>query len=524
MRSHPSLGATPLSFASAVLGTLLLAAPLSAQSTGDAARLREQVRRWRTANDVGVLGELRALLAMPNLASDSAGIRTNARAIVAMLEKRGVRAELLEAPGTPPAVFGELRVPGATRTVVLYAHYDGQPVDSARWASAPWTPVLRDGVLGAGGKDIPFPTRPGTVQGEWRLYARSASDDKGPIVVMLAALDALKAAGRRPAVNVKFFLEGEEEAGSAHLADMLARHREKLAADLWLFADGPVHQSRRFQVVYGVRGVSDLELTVYGPLRPLHSGHYGNFAPNPIVLLSELVTSLRAADGRIMVDGLLDHVPPPTAAELRAIAAVPAVDSALRHELGVAQPWGGGRPYLEALLAPSINLRGVSAGGVGAGGSNTISTEARASIDFRLVPRLTPELVREHVERHLRARGWHVTHAEPTPGERRAHARIVRLEWGTGGYPAVRASMDAPASRALVRAVNGALAQTALEVPTLGGSLPLHVFEQVLGAPVIVLPVVNHDNNQHGHNENVRLQNLWDGIELYAGVLAGLRW
>ena len=516
----------------AALALLLVAAPAAvpeaaaqdARAEREAAALRGQVQRWRRANDVRILGELRDLLALPNLASDPVRIRENARAVADLLERRGIRAELLEAPGSPPAVYGELRVPGATRTVVLYAHYDGQPVDSARWASAPWTPVLRDGVLGAGGRDIPFPAKAGALDGEWRLYARSASDDKGPIVVMLAALDALRAAGRQPAVNLKFFFEGEEEAGSAHLADMLARHREKLAADLWLFADGPVHQSRRFQIVYGVRGVSDLELTVYGPLRPLHSGHYGNFAPNPVVLLSELVTSLRASDGRILVPGMLADVTAPTDAERRAIAAVPAVDSSLRYELGVAQPWGEGRSYLEGLLLPSINLRGVAAGGVGSAGSNTISTEARASIDFRLVPRLTPERVRAHVEQHLRTTGWHVLHAEPSVEERRTHARLVRLDWGDGGYPAVRASMDAPASRALARAVAGALGQPAYEIPTAGGSLPLHVFEQVLRVPVIVLPVVNHDNNQHGHNENVRLQNLWDGIELYAGVLAALRW
>ena len=515
-------------FAAAAL--LLALAPLShsigtagaQRGATDPDRLRASVRRWRQANDVRILGELRDFLAIPNLASDSANIRENARRLTAMLERRGVRARLLESPGSPPAVYGELTVPGATRTVVLYAHYDGQPVDPARWASPPWTPTLRDGPLPAG-REIPFPTAPGSVQGEWRVYARSASDDKSPAVAMLAALDALRAAGVPPAVNVKFFFEGEEEAGSAHLREMLTRHRDLLKADLWLFADGPVHQSRRPQVVYGVRGVYDVELTVYGPARALHSGHYGNWAPNPLVLVSHLVSSLRDADGRITIAGFMDDVTAPTEAERRAIAAVPSADSALRVELQLSRTEADGAPLLERLLLPALNVRGIQGGATGAGAANAIATEARASIDFRLVPRQTPARIRELVEAHVRAQGYHVVHDVPTPDERMRHPRVARLDWGPG-YPAVRTPIDAPVARAVAAAVRSAIGAAPIEVPSLGGSLPLFEFAEVLGAPVVVLPMVNHDNNQHAANENLRLQNLWEGIELYAGVLAALRW
>ena len=512
-------------------GALLLAlAPLSVsigtaeaqRSAPDPDRLRASVRRWRQANDVRILGELRDFLAIPNLASDSANIRENARRLAAMLERRGVRARLLESPGSPPAVYGELTVPGATRTVVLYAHYDGQPVDSARWASPPWTPTLRDGPL-PGGREIPFPTAPGSVEGEWRLYARSASDDKSPAVAMLAALDALRAGGVQPAVNLKFFFEGEEEAGSAHLREMLTRHRELLHADLWLFADGPVHQSRRPQVVYGVRGVSGLELTVYGPARALHSGHYGNWAPNPLVMLSHLVASMRDAEGRITIAGFMDDVMPPTVAERRAIAAVPSADSALRVELQLGRTEGAGRPLLEQLLLPALNVRGIEGGATGAGAANAVPTAARASVDFRLVPRQTPARIRELVEAHVRAQGYHVVHDVPTAEVRRAHARVAQLDWGPG-YPAVRTPVDAPVARAVAGAVRAATGAPPIEVPSLGGSLPLFEFVEVLGVPVVVLPMVNHDNNQHAADENLRLQNLWEGIELYAGVMAALRW
>ncbi len=251
--------------------------------------LRRRVATWRAAREVPIVEELRELLAIPNVASDSVNIRRNAGRIVSMLERRGATARLLESPGSPPAVYGELLTPGATRTVVFYAHYDGQPVDSARWATPPWKVVLREGPLTEGAREIPFPTAGGRFDPEWRIYARSASDDKSPIVAMLTALDGLKALGVARSINLKFFFEGEEEAGSEHLGEMLRRHASLLEADLWLFGDGPVHQSRRPKINFGVRGVMGVDLTVYGPIRPLHSGHYGNWAPNPNVMLAHLI-------------------------------------------------------------------------------------------------------------------------------------------------------------------------------------------------------------------------------------------
>lgn len=502
---------------------LALAAPLALHAqTSHPQRLRDQIRTYRQAHDVEIVRELAELLAIPNLASDPAGIRRNAAHLRTMLERRGIATRLLESPaGGPPAVFGELRTPGATRTVTFYAHYDGQPVDTSEWVTPPWSPVLRDRLHGEGGRVIPIPTTPGSVQGEWRLYARSAGDDKSPIVAMLAAIDALRANRTPLTVNLKFFLEGEEEAGSGHLRPLLERHADLLKADVWLFGDGPVHQSRRQQIVFGVRGVTGLEMTVYGPGRALHSGHYGNWAPNPIVLLANLVASMRNDDGRITIAGFGDDVAPATDADRQALRTIPAVDSSLRHELQLAGTEGGNAPLMERILLPALNLRGFEGGHVGAFASNTISTEARASIDFRLVPDQTPQRIRQLVEAHARSQGFWVTDHDPTPAERRAHARIVKMTW-EAGYPATRASMDSPIARALVSAVQEALDYPVVRVPILGGSLPMYTFEEMLRVPLIVLPIVNHDNSQHASNENLRLQNLFDGMEVYAMVLARL--
>jgi len=474
---------------------------------GDAARSHV------AAHGPAILRELADLVALPNVASDLEAMRVNASRLEEMLARRGIATRRLEVDGAPPALFGELPVLGAERTLVFYAHYDGQPVDPAEWATPPFVPTLVDG-----DRVIPLPRDGEPVGDEWRLRGRSASDDKAPIVAILAAIDALRAANVPLRSNVKLFLEGEEEAGSPHLRAILAKHADLLAADAWLFCDGPVHPTRRMQIVFGVRGVLSLGVTVYGPDRALHSGHYGNVAPNPAAALAHLVASLRAPDGLIRVKGILDDVRPPTDAERRAIAALPPLDPAAEFSFAALE--GGEKSAAEALLRPALNVDGLLAGGVGDKASNAVPSVARAAIDFRLVPDQTPEGVRARVEAHLAAEGWRVVHEEPDAATRRAHARIVRLDWGDGGYAAVRTPLDLPIARAIVRAVGDALGEPPLLVPTLGGSLPLAHFAEATRAPLLIVPIVNHDNSQHAPNENLRLRNLWDGIATYAAILA----
>jgi acetylornithine deacetylase/succinyl-diaminopimelate desuccinylase-like protein len=371
------------------------------------------------------------------------------------------------------------------------------------------------------GAVIPMPTQPGTVEGEWRVYARSASDDKSPIVAVLTALDALRAANIAPSVNLKFYFEGEEEAGSPHLREALMRHRDLLAGDVWIFGDGPVHQSRRQQVVFGVRGTMGVELTTYGPARPLHSGHYGNWAPNPLVLMASLIASVRDPDGKILIEHFYDDVQPISRAERVAIAAVPAPDSSLRAELQLAATEANNAPLAERIMLPALNVRGISGGNVGELAANAIPTTANASIDFRLVPRQTPANVRRLFEEHARRQGLYVVHRDPTPEERLRYARILKLDWEEG-YAASRADMTLPVSRAVVRAVEMGTGDRVFVIPTSGGSAGLYHFDEVLHTPIITVPIVNHDNNQHAANENLRLQNLFDGMQVYAGLIAHL--
>jgi acetylornithine deacetylase/succinyl-diaminopimelate desuccinylase-like protein len=484
--------------------------------------LRDSVRSWRAAHEKEIVRELEDLLALPNVATRVADVERNADRLTEMLARRGFAVQRLSAgEGTPPALYGELRVPGAQRTVVFYAHYDGQPVDQKGWLSDPFKPVLRTGPLGEGVKDVDLASVAGPLDPEWRLYARSASDDKAPIVAMLAALDALRAAGRQPSVNVKLFLEGEEEQGSPHLREILQRYAPLLAADAWLLCDGPVHPTRRMQLFYGARGVAGLDLTVYGPIRPLHSGHYGNWAPNPAVMLVHLLASLRDEEGRILIPGFYDDVRPLTAAEKQAVAAMPAVEEGLEDELGLGRTEGNGARLEDQLMKPALNLRGLRAAEVGAAAANAIPTEAEASIDFRLVPDQTPEKVRQRVEDFLRGQGWFLADAPPDRQTRRAHPRIAHLRWSLD-YPAARTDMSLPVSRAVAKVVTQAVGGPVVQAPMLGGSVPMYLFTETLKVPLIGVPIVNHDNNQHGINENLRLQNLWDGIEVFAALMAEL--
>src|ERR1700684_3912165 len=336
---------------------------------GGAAKVVQQVREDRVQHEGEIVRELAEGLAIPNVANDEANIQKNAARLVEMLKVRGVETELLPIAGRGPVVFGNLMSPGAKHTVIFYAHYDGQPVDAAAWTDGkPFEPVLRDNSIEGGGKRIPFPDAGvvGAYKDDWRIYARSASDDKSPIVAILAAIDALRAQKIPIGVNVKMIFEGEEEAGSTNLERTMQAHKDLLGADLLITCDGPVHPSGRPLIFFGARGDVGLDVTVYGPVRALHSGHYGNWAPNPAMELSRLLASMTDANGRVTIPGYYDDVIPLSALEKEWLAKMPDNDAELASSLGIAKPDGGGRKLVELLQQPSLNIRGLSSAYVGA--------------------------------------------------------------------------------------------------------------------------------------------------------------
>jgi acetylornithine deacetylase/succinyl-diaminopimelate desuccinylase-like protein len=465
----------------------------------------ERARSHWNGSGAEILSSFADFISIPNVAADPEGLEATARWIVDRYAERGVELTTYAIDGAPPVVHGRVAGDPDGPTIGIYAHYDGQPVDPAQWSSPPFTATLRTTKLEDGGAVIPLPEPGDTVDPEWRMYARGTSDDRAPIVALLAALDSVE----ERTANLVLLFEGEEEEGSPHLPRYLADLRDELAADVWLICDGPVHQSGRAQVALGVRGFAELEIEIFGPPHDLHSGHYGDTAVNPIVALSELVVSMRDSDALLRVDAMAG--PEPSDAARGAADAVPDPDN-----LGFAMNPSGS--YAGRLLHPLLNLRGIHSADVGEGSRNVIPARAIASIDLRLVAGQDPVACIEAVRDHVTSQGFHLVDGEPTPGERLEHRLLARVD-GTPGYPGVRTDPDHPLVRRVINAVARAADEDPVLLPSFGGSVPFHHFVEELGAPLVIVPIANHDNNQHSADENIRVGNLAYGLRVMASLL-----
>jgi acetylornithine deacetylase/succinyl-diaminopimelate desuccinylase-like protein len=503
-------------------GAILLAAlSLATLDAQPAAGLRERVASWVTANQQAVVGSLLDLLAIPNVAADRAGIRRNAEHLKGMLADRGFAAELLETAGNP-LVYGDLRVAGATRTLLLYSHYDGQPVDPKAWKQDdPFTPIMRTGRLEDGAGLVADPRRQAKYEPDWRIYGRSASDDKSPIVALCAALDAMKAAGLTPTANLRVILDGEEEASSPSLVPAIARYREKLGADLMVIFDGPIHSSGRPTIVYGARGIATLTLTVYGPRSGVHSGNYGNWIPNPAQRLASLLASMKGDDGRVLVRGFYDGLPPLSPEERKLLDDVPDDSARMLKTFGVAAPEAAFPKLQDAYQYPTLNVRGLASAHVGAGARTIIPDRAAAEIDIRLVKETRPEDLVEKLRAHVRAQGYHVLSGEPDAAARAQHSRIASLVVSETSTNAFRTSPLDPQARRVAAALERMFGAPPVQLRTLGGTVPIAPFIEALGFPAVLVPVVNFDNNQHEENENLRLGHFFQAVEIVAAVIGG---
>ena len=477
-------------------------------------------RQYREAHERQILAEFNDFLSIPNVASDTPNIRRAAEWILAALERRGLQGQLLETDG-PPYVYAERRVPGARRTVLIYAHYDGQAVDRSQWIGHdPWEPVFRDGSLAQGASIVALP-HDGPIDPDWRIYARAASDDRSPIVMALTALDALTAAGIEPQSNIKFLFEGDEEAGSPNMSTVARQHKELLAADLVLIADGPKHPSGNPTLTFGVRGITSVQITIYGPSRPLHSGHYGNWAPNPAMRLAQLLSTMKDPEtGQVLVDGWYDDRVELTETELAALATIPDDPAQSPAALGFAEPEGQWERRVEAITYPSLNVRGMRSGWVADEARTIVPNLAIAELDLRLVVDIRPADQVQRIIEHVRQQGYHVIEEDPDSETRARYPMLAKVVAAEDGYAASRTSMDLPISRAVRELLHESFGVEPVAFPTSGGSVPLFAFTEILEAPTVGIPSVNHDNNQHSPNENLRIGNLWDGIEILAVLMA----
>jgi acetylornithine deacetylase/succinyl-diaminopimelate desuccinylase-like protein len=334
----------------------------------------------------------------------------------------------------------------------------------------------------------------------------------------LVAMQLLDKLGVDFGYNLKVIVDTEEELGSPNLADAIRAHRELLASDLLLIFDGPPHASNRPTVTFGARGIATVTLVAYGPRVAQHSGHYGNFVPNPAFDLARILASMKAADGVVTIPGFYDGIEIDDATRAT-LAAVPDDEGEILASMGVSRPDAVAPSLQEAIQYPSLNIRGMRSAWVGEQSRTVIPPVAIAEIDIRLVTESDPERLVDLVRSHIESLGYTVLDHEPTDEERRQHERIVSLVYDVS-YGAFRSDPDSPAGRMARQGLIHLYGEEPILIRTLGGSIPIAPIIDALDVPAAIVPTVNIDNNQHSPNENLRLGNFVEGIAMLMSVLS----
>lgn len=460
---------------------------------------------------------LRELLSIPSDAHFPDHVAANVAWMQQAFDNRGFTTTQLDTGG-PPLLLAERSIADAKKTVLIYLQIDGQPVDPAKWDQQdPYIPVLKER-RGDSWAPIDWTRLDGAIDPEWRVFARAASDAKGPVAMFLTALDILEREGLAQTHNIKVIMDFEEELGSPHLPAAVEKYKDQLAADMLLIYDGPRHTSNRPTLVFGARGIATVSLTVFGPRRPQHSGTYGNYVPNPAMRLAQLVGSMEDADGRVTIPGFYDGIT--LTDDVKSIInSVPDNEPEIRRAIGFKTPDGIAPTYQESIQYPSISVLGLESAWVGSQSRTIIPSTATAELDIRLVLESDPERLVGLVRKHILDQGYHIIERDlPSELERQQFERLISFNYEIS-YAAFRTPLNSAAGAWAERALVRAFGETPIKIRTGGGSIPISPFVKSLGLPAILVPAVYIDNNQHSPNENLRLGNYIDGIRAYLAIL-----
>ncbi len=457
-------------------------------------------------------------LALPNDAHKPADLEKNIEWAMPQFQALGFKIERLKTAKID-LILAERKVPEASKTVLIYLQVDGQPVDKTKWQqSDPFHPTLKARNEDGHWESIDMHhLRSVDIDLEWRIFARSASDAKGPIAAFLTALEIADAKGWAPNYNIKVIMDMEEELGSPNLPPAVEVHRDRLAADMLIIFDGPRHISNQPTLTFGARGITTLRLTTYGPRVPQHSGHYGNYAPNPALRLAQLLAGMKDDEGRVTLPGFYSGVTLSTATK-EILAQVPDDEGVIKEAIGIAAPDSVGSNYQEAIQFPSLNIRGILSGWVGAKARTIVPHVATVNIDIRTVKESDPERLVDLIRQYILDQGYHFCDGEPTEQERNQHARLISIDYQVA-YQAFRTEFETDVGKWLYQALHKTFEQPPIRIRTSGGSIPIAPFVQTLGIPAVTVPTVNRDNNQHSPNENIRIGNYRDAIRTFLGVL-----
>ena len=489
-----------------VLVFCLLASPAWAQTP-----VAAKVRRYAESHRAQIVAEYLKLLALPNIHGDAPALQRNAALLRTMMEKRGLQTELWDTSKGVPVVFGQKRVSGATRTILFYIHYDGQPVDPKRWAQPdPFVPVVRTASIEAGGMVVTS-LAGATYPDDWRIYARAAGDDKAPIEAILGALDAIGA----PKQNVKIILDGEEEGNGPGLAEVIARFPDKLKSDLLVMLDGPQHPSGRPTIYYGARGGVALNVTVFTAKQGMHSGNYGNWMPDANVRLAQLISAMVGPNGKVAIPGFYGEVLPLSPAARAMIDAVPDQSAQMQKEFGVGSLDGAATSLDEGLNMPSLSVHDIKGGEVG----GVIPASASAQIEVRLVKDNDPKAMLDRITAFIRAQGYFVTDKDPDVATLATHSRVAKVMRGARNGAAWRTEPGEPQAAFATEALKAVWGDRLVRIRTFGGGVPAAPFIDAYKIPTIGISIANYDDNQHTDNENVRIGNIFEGMISLAALM-----
>ena len=350
-----------------------------------------------------------------------------------------------------------------------------------------------------------------------RIFARSASDAKGPVMMIINALEIMKRNNIELEYNLKVIMDFEEEISSPNLADAVKKYSSKLKSDALLIFDGPKHPSNLPTLTFGARGISDITLITYGPIVPQHSGHFGNYAPNPVFRMSEILSSMKDPNGRVTIPGFYDGIELDKKT-LKILAEVPDDEKKMMNDMHFKKPDNVGKNYQESIQYPSINVRGIESGWVREEVRTIVPSECIAEIDVRLVLESDPIRLHNLIKSHIQELGYYVINRRPTKDERLKHNKIVTFV-SSFDYDAFRTDIQSEIGKWLVKSLKKTFGIEPVKKRTSGGSVPISPFVNTLGIPAVTVPTVNQDNNQHSPNENIKIENYITGIETYLGIL-----
>ncbi len=460
---------------------------------------------------------LKELLSIPNDAIYPEEMEGNIVWCDKEFQKRSFEITRIETE-TVPLLLAERTSKKAKKTVLIYLQIDGQPVDTSRWFQKnPYIPVLKKQNSSGKWQEIPW-EQIENYEDDWRVFARSASDAKGPVAMFLAALDAIDEQGIDPNFNMKVIMDFEEELGSPRLPKAVRENRELLKSDMLIIFDGPRHITNKPTLTFGARGIATIELTTYGPIVAQHSGHFGNYAPNPALRLSKLLASMKDDDGRVIIPGFYDGVEIDQKTE-QILRSIPDDEDEIMNRLQLGSIDKVGSYYQEAIQYPSLNIRGMQSGWINEQTRTIVPGWAKAEIDVRLVLEVDPEKLINSIRKHIEDQGYYVTEGIPNTEERMNNKKVASFT-SEISYQAFRTEFDSDVGVWLQRSLENAFGENPIMIRMSGGSIPISPFVIELNVPAVGVPTVNRDNNQHSPNENIRLGNYREGIKTMISILS----